>query len=68
MKKNIGLGDAIARGFLGLFLVWVAAANYPSRIVVSIIAFIFGLLFIATSVIRRCFLYSLFGISTKHEA
>ena len=67
MKKNIGVGDKIARGVLGLFLVYIASANYSSSAVLSIIAFVFGLYFILTSMFERCFFYSLFGISTKHE-
>ena len=57
MKKNIGVGDMIVRGVLGLFLVWVAAANYPSGLVVSAISFVLGLYLIITSMLRKCFFY-----------
>lgn len=67
MKKNIGIGDKIARGVLGLFLIYIASVNYSSSTLLSVIAFVFGLYLILTSMFERCFFYKLFGISTKHE-
>lgn len=66
MKQNIGTVDKMIRGVLGLFLIYIAAANFQNG-VLSGIAFVIGFLLILTSMFGFCFLYKLLGVSTKHQ-
>jgi hypothetical protein len=66
MKQNVGAVDKMIRGVVGLFLIYIAAANFQNG-VLSGIAFVIGFLLILTSMFGFCPLYKLLGISTKHE-
>ncbi len=65
MKKNIGTVDKIVRGILGLVLIYLGVSLYATNQVLSIVLFIIGLLLIITSMTGFCFLYTVFGVSTK---
>lgn len=65
MIKNIGSVDKVIRIIIGLFLVYYAIANYNTSMVWSVIAGIVGLGLIITVFTGFCFLYKIFGISTK---
>lgn len=66
MKQNIGTVDKAIRGVVGLFLIYIAAANFQNKLL-SGVAFVIGFVLILTSMFGVCLLYRLFGISTKHE-
>lgn len=67
MKQNIGTGDKIVRGILGLFLIYLASLSYKTSLFVSGAAFVFGFLLIVTSMFGFCFIYRIFNFSTKHS-
>jgi len=58
MEVNIGLVDRIIRAFLGLILMSWTIGGGPS------IAFVFGLIFTATSVYSHCPLYKMIGFKS----
>ncbi len=63
MKQNMGLIDRIIRIIIAI----VAIALYFSNIItgtLGIVAIVFSVVFIGTSLVSFCPLYTLFGIST----
>lgn len=63
MKKNMSSADAIIRIVVAIAI----AALYFTKVIsgtLAIILIVLGVVFLLTSVVRFCPLYSLFGIST----
>ncbi len=65
MIKNIGTVDKVIRIIVGLFLVYYAIMNYADSMTLAIIAGIAGLILLITAFTGFCYLYKIFGISTK---
>ena len=63
MKKNMGLGDRLIR----LAIAGLLAALFLGEIItgtIGIIALVVSVIFILTSLVSFCPLYTLFGLST----
>jgi len=67
MTKNIGTVDRIIRVVIALVLLYVAFTYYSTNFVLAIIAFVLGLALAITVITGFCFVYKLFGISTRKE-
>lgn len=67
MNANVGGSDRMFRliaGFALLLLTWFSGVSLFDSILISTLATIAGLVFIATGLVRFCPLYTLFGIRT----
>lgn len=64
MTPNVGTVDRVARGLLGLVLLWLAFLSGAVAGVVMWIAAIVGIVMLVTAALRVCPLYSLFGLRT----
>ena len=67
MSKNVGTIDRVARGLLGLVLLWLAffsgVAAFDAGLLKWIAALV-GVVMLATSALSSCPLYSMLGVST----
>ena len=67
MSKNVGTIDRVARGLLGLVLLWLAffsgVAAFDAGLLKWIAALV-GVVMLATSALSSCPLYSMPGVST----
>ena len=63
MKKNMGVIDRIFRVCVAAFLAVLYFRGYVSGLT-GIIAIVVAVVFLLTSIVGNCPLYSLFGIST----
>lgn len=63
MKKNLGTSDRIVRILLAVLIAVLYFTNVISG-TLAVILGVFAVIFVATSFISFCPLYSIFGIST----
>ena len=66
MKKNMGSGDRILRVLIAALLVWLYFSETVTG-TVGIILLALGGVFVVTSFIGFCPLYSIFGVNTCLE-
>jgi Protein of unknown function (DUF2892) len=67
MKKNMGTVDKVVRILVAISIAGLYFANIITGIVATILLILAGV-FILTSFMSFCPLYSFFGISTKKQA
>jgi len=66
MKKNMGSGDRILRLIIAALLAWMYFSGTATGIT-GIILLVLGGVFVVTSFIGFCPLYSIFGVNTCLE-
>ena len=67
MTKNLSTVDRIVRLVIALILLYVAFAFYQTNFILAIIAFVLALILAVDVILGFCFVYKIFGISTRKE-
>ena len=67
MQKNLGTIDRIIRLVIALALLYVAFVYYQTSFVLAVIAFVLALILAVDVVLGFCFVYKIFGISTRKD-
>ncbi len=63
MKQNESTMDRWIRAVLGIIILYLAYAVFTG--VLSVIAYIVGIILVLTAIVGFCLPYKIFGISTK---